>query len=123
MKTGGFPAFQGGFISQYWIPLMEYAVQTGVSLSTLRRYIKAGKIEFKVEKGRYLIAHGAPTAGPATKPVEYPGHVPAAAPAAPTSDLVSSLKSDLNKAREEISELKTLIALYEEGLSHPPSSP
>ncbi len=95
---------------------MEYAVQTGVSLSTLRRYIKAGKIEYRIEKGRYLIGHSEPVA----KPVEQPS---AAAATGASSDRISSLERDLKKAREEIGELKTLIALYEEGISHPPQSP
>ena len=38
-----------------WLPLTEYAVKSGVSLSTIRRKIKSNTIPFKLEKGRYLI--------------------------------------------------------------------
>lgn len=38
-----------------WVSLMEYATRRGVSLSTLRRYIKAGKILYRSEAGRYLV--------------------------------------------------------------------
>jgi predicted site-specific integrase-resolvase len=68
-----------------WIPLVDYAARKGVSLSTLRRYIKANKIPYRLEEGRYLIL----------------------------SD-EADLRTELQRANEEIAELKTLIALYEE---------
>ncbi len=41
--------------SNHWLPLTEYALRNGMSISTLRRKIKANSIEFKMEEGRYLI--------------------------------------------------------------------
>ena len=41
-----------------WLPLIEYSVKTGVSLSTIRRKIKSNSIQFRLEKGRYLIYCG-----------------------------------------------------------------
>lgn len=38
-----------------WLPLIEYSMKSGVSLSTIRRKIKANSIPFKLEKGKYLI--------------------------------------------------------------------
>ena len=38
-----------------WLPLTEYSVRSGVSLSTIRRKIKSNSIPFKLEKGKYLI--------------------------------------------------------------------
>lgn len=38
-----------------WIPLTQYAMEEGVSISTLRRKIKSNTIEFKLDNGRYLI--------------------------------------------------------------------
>jgi hypothetical protein len=38
-----------------WLPLTEYAVKSGVSLSTIRRKIKSHSIQYRLEKGRYLI--------------------------------------------------------------------
>lgn len=38
-----------------WLPLIEYSVRTGVSLSTIRRKIKSHSIPFRLEKGKYLI--------------------------------------------------------------------
>ena len=83
-----------------WIPLMDYANKSGVSLSTLRRYIKANKIPFKIEDGRYLLQFKE----------THSSH---------EQDLYSRLQA----AREEIAELKMLIAIYEEQLAEPrPSS-
>jgi len=107
-----------------WIPLMDYAVKYGVSLSTLRRYIKANKIPYKIENGRYLLredasslVHGEMTAAQAqpqsargdsaallVKPSQSPVQVAE----------VERLKTELRKAREEIAELKMLVALYED---------
>lgn len=38
-----------------WIPMLDYSLKYRVSLSTLRRRIKAQLIEYKMESGRYLI--------------------------------------------------------------------
>jgi len=39
----------------HWLPITEYALRSGVSISTLRRKIKSNAIDFKMEDGRYLI--------------------------------------------------------------------
>lgn len=97
-----------------WLPLVEYASKHGVSLSTLRRHIKANKIIYKIENGRYLLlddtesdSHKAFSASSAYSPV--------------VSAQVMELNFQLQKAREEIAELKTLIACYEEGLLQQPN--
>lgn len=38
-----------------WLPLTEYALRSGMSISTLRRKIKSNTISYKMEEGRYLI--------------------------------------------------------------------
>lgn len=43
---------------QNWLPLMEYSAKFRVSLSTLRRRIKAGEIEYKFADGKYLLRDG-----------------------------------------------------------------
>lgn len=77
---------------------MEYAIKNGISLSTLRRHIKANKVTHKIEKGRYLLLDQA-----------------FAVASVPVQDAtVNRLTAELQRAYEEIAELKTLIALYEE---------
>ncbi len=41
--------------SNHWLPLTEYALRSGLSISTLRRKIKSNSIEYRMEEGRYLI--------------------------------------------------------------------
>lgn len=44
--------------TQNWLTLMEYSAKFRVSLSTLRRRIKAGEIEYKFIEGKYLLKNG-----------------------------------------------------------------
>ena len=86
--------------SGQWLSLMEYARRNKLSLSTLRRYIKAKKVTYKLENGRYLLW-------------DEQGSVSGATPA-PLTELLKATQKELQKAKEEIAELKTLIAYYEE---------
>ncbi len=80
--------------SGQWLSLMEYAMRNDVSLSTLRRHIKAQKVRYRSENGRYFIwQNSAPQA---------------------RSDANSELQKQLQKAQKEIAELKTLVAFYED---------
>jgi predicted site-specific integrase-resolvase len=81
-----------------WIPLMDYAMKKGVSLSTLRRYIKSKKIKYKTESGRYLVWD----------------EDAAELMAADSTSEVAALKESLRRAQKEIAELKMLVALYEQ---------
>lgn len=81
-----------------WLPLMEYAVKTGTSLSTLRRYIKANKVAYRVESGKYYVR---------CAPIPTVNSESAAE--------TQALRTQLKMAQEEIVELKTLIAFYENG--------
>lgn len=83
---------------------MDYAMRTGTSLSTLRRHIKAEKIPYKIENGRYLLRADLPAD-------EMEDAIEAASSA---SAEIASLHAKLRKAQEEIAELKMLVAIYEE---------
>ncbi len=89
-----------------WIPLLDYALKKGISLSTLRRYIKAKKVQYRLENGRYLLLD------------DEGGMKNVATQATPARDETNHLRTDLQRAKEEIAELKTLIAFYEEKISH-----
>ena len=101
-----------------WIPLMEYANKNGVSLSTLRRRIKAEKIRFRKEGGKYLLWDETSFS---SNPEPSSNPILAQAVDAQTGarSEILSLEEDLKKARTEIVELKTLIALYEEQIQSP----
>jgi hypothetical protein len=89
-----------------WIPLVEFSVKKGISLSTLRRYIKANKIKFKLVEGRYLVLDDGQ---------ELPARTPPDSSEKNDFDgRLKHLEKNLQAANEEIAELKTLIAFYEE---------
>lgn len=48
--------------SQNWLSLLEYSAKYRVSISTLRRRIKSGEVEFQFADGRYLLLDG-PSSG------------------------------------------------------------
>lgn len=93
-----------------WIPLLDYAVLNGLSTSTLRRYIKAKKVAFKIEKGRYLLRSDKPTSAPAWDMTAEQQSINVFA-------RVRELEEKLQKSNEQISELKMLVAIYEEKLA------
>lgn len=99
---------------------MNYATAKDLSLSTLRRYIKSGKVLFKLESGRYFIWDENPEASAAS----LNSSVSQPVTRQDTQPVLNSESAfvDLQKAKEEIAELKTLIAFYEErlpkGLDH-----
>jgi hypothetical protein len=57
-----------------WLPLTEYSVKSGVSLSTIRRKIKTNSIPFRLEKGKYLIrfSDGTDSLSTPTLPISAP---------------------------------------------------
>jgi len=44
-----------GAASGTWLPLVEYSIKSGLSLSTIRRKIKSNALPFRLEKGKYFI--------------------------------------------------------------------
>ena len=43
--------------NEAWLPIVEYSLKSGLSLSTIRRKIKTNSIPFRLEKGKYFILH------------------------------------------------------------------
>jgi chromosome segregation ATPase len=86
-----------------WVSLMDFASKKSISLSTLRRHIKANKITYKIENGRYLLWDEEIEESHSTNNESQ-------------TDM-KNVQAALQKAQEEIAELKTLIAFYEESTS------
>jgi len=79
--------------TQHWLPLTEYALRSGMSISTLRRKIKSNTISFKMEDGRYLIngsdlPEGARTMGFASSDAAMP-RVPDSRPGVETTQFTA----------------------------------
>ena len=114
----------------HWIPILDYAVLRGVSTSTLRRYIKAKKIQYKVENGRYLLladAHLAQQYAEKQQPAQFSkaSRILSSSSIVENSQAqsisvflrVRELEDQLLQANEQVNELKMLVAIYEEKLS------
>ena len=62
-----------------WLPIADYAGKYRVSISTLRRRIKAGEIEYSFQEGKYLLKDSPLIA----KPQPVPSYVAASTTVAP----------------------------------------
>jgi hypothetical protein len=100
--------------SEKWVPLVEFSVQKGISLSTLRRYIKSNKIPWKLLEGRYLVMDDGTFTAPRTHELRSPSNPPAESANGEHESRTRELQAALHAAHEEIAELKTLLAFYEE---------
>ncbi len=94
-----------------WLSIIDYSVQTGLSISTLRRRIKSGKIEFQEIGGKYFIrqemAQSHQGKGSERKDEDYK-----------TECLflrleVEKLQRQMHQMREENNDLRMLVDLYE----------
>lgn len=77
--------------SNLWLPLTEYALRSGMSISTLRRKIKSNTISYKMEEGRYLIrgdelAEGVKPTGFSSSDEPASRALPAARPMSPQTE-------------------------------------
>lgn len=54
-----------------WLSLTEYSSKHKVSISTLRRKIKASEIEFRLDEGRYMILDSDEASPADTQPVTH----------------------------------------------------
>lgn len=86
-----------------WLSITEYSRYKSISVSTIRRHIKQNILRHREEQGKYLIYV------PSAEKVQLQTE---------TEELrlkleVELLRSELRAAREENSELKMLVDLYE----------
>ena len=132
--------------SQNWISLMEYSAKYRVSISTLRRRIKANELQFQFTDGKYLLKDVSPPVELVSMPtgpevVAPPTQakpqiqIPLGAQATTTEvgQTVEKLLGEIKKAymqilqekeeqilllRSEVSDLKTLTGVLEEQNEH-----
>jgi len=96
-----------------WVPLLQYAAKKSQSISTLRRRIKSNKIRYKLENGRYFLWESDQESQ--NEAFEMPPlDSEEIKRALELKDKLNLKIQELRNAKNEIAELKTLIALYEE---------
>lgn len=95
--------------AEHWLLLTDYASKYRISVSTLRRRIKGGQVEFRFENGKYFLpdsplqihAEFDSVALKATEPQQIPGMQPVAAQAAPLSAATEVKLRELDSRGEE----------------------
>lgn len=105
---------------EHWVPLVEFSVKKGISLSTLRRYIKSNKIPWKLIDGRYLVMDDGTIHAPRNHDPDQNVIVRRTPEISDIESRVKHLETELVAAHEEIAELKTLIAFFEEKWTQTP---
>lgn len=88
-----------------WLSILEFAAYKKKSISTVRRYIKANRVKYKEESGKYFI---------------WVKNFVEDSSALEKSHLelkfdLERLKKENTELREELAEAKMLIELYENG--------
>lgn len=93
-----------------WIELTEFADRYGVSMSTLRRRIRARQIAFRMEKGKYLVQDSSDTIESAPLYARL-GRATVAQSAGVSAD--AKLVEENRRLRAQIAELETLVKVLE----------
>jgi len=111
-----------------WLILTDYASKHKVSVSTLRRRIKANSIKHKFEDGKYLLMDDSPSESPATSDATEGKLKELAEGGEPILSTATRLLNELKRAyssilqekeeqmiqlKEEVSDLKTLVRVLE----------
>lgn len=84
-----------------WLSIVDYASLKGISISTIRRSIKASKVKYKKEQGKFFIfvdSNKLKTNDDGVQELQMEREI---------------LKSKLRKLEEENNDLRMLVHLYE----------
>ena len=97
---------QGGIMQQAgtWLSILDYAKLKNISISTIRRHIKANKVVYKSDGGKYLIFVDRNDQAIADHSEEIRVRVE-----------IETLRTRLRELEEENNDLKMLVTLYENG--------
>lgn len=97
-----------------WLSILEYSHFKKVSISTIRRHIKANLVKWREEEGKYFVWTAADTTDIETR---KEGDVLA------LKLELERLKSENRALRGELDEVKMLVRLYENDAQLPPEVP
>jgi hypothetical protein len=117
----------------HWLPLTDYASKYRISVSTLRRRIKGGQIEFRFDDGKYWIMDFGAEESQVSVPMSPTfADIKEQVPVASDEPIISSASRLLNELKraymsilqekeeqiiqlkEEVSDLKTLVRVLED---------
>lgn len=107
-------------INGLWLSINEYSAYRNISISTIRRYIKAKRVQYKLENRRYYIYVSREQYDRRSKSQVIPTLQDKEAL---LEQRIQQLSIKLKKLEEENSELKMLVDLYEGQVSKPEPMP
>ena len=88
-----------------WLSILEYASFKGKSISTVRRYVKANRVKFREENGKYFIWAKNFVSSASVEEREV----------LETKLELVRLEKENRELKNEVSEMRMLIQLYENG--------
>ena len=94
-----------------YVSLFDFAVSSGVSLTTLRRKIKAGAIPYKIDKGKYWIKKNTLIVPEGSGVHSTTGGLPSGGQA---DAVPNELLRENQRLRDKIEELTILVRALEE---------
>ena len=87
-----------------WLSILDYSIFRGISVSTIRRYIKSSRVRFKKESGKYFIF---------VTTERYLKKAPLNVSNEIDISELDDLRNQLRILKEENEDLKMLVHLYE----------
>ncbi len=93
--------------AESWLVLTDYASKYRISVSTLRRRIKAEQVPYRFENGKYFLLDSAP------EPIEPP-IVKAFVHVRPPMEEKMITEEQMLRLKKEVSDLKTLVCVLED---------
>ena len=95
-----------------WVSIQEYSLNNSISISTIRRRIKAGRLKFKLVNGKYEILDSSLAA--TSRETTHSFNCPALKDMEVIENRIDRLEKDNQRLKEENSELKMLLRVLEE---------
>jgi len=106
-------------ISTGWIPLTDYSVKYGISVSSLRRYIKEHRVAFQKVRGKYLLEDVPQQKKKRGRKPKYVMEVNSSSPSF-SGMMEQHNLGEVKQLREEIRDLRMYVKVLEEKLGLEP---
>jgi uncharacterized protein YlxW (UPF0749 family) len=84
-----------------WLPIVQYAEFKNISITSVRRYIKASRVKYKKINGKYFVL---------ARNFQFKETT--------NNKKINDLEDKIKRLQEENQELKMLISVYEKRLEH-----
>lgn len=101
-----------------WIDIVDFASKYGISQSTIRRRIRGGSIDYRMEKGKYLLRDMPENFNQAPLYTRIARQQSVRGQEAGSAYELSKLQEENRQLRGQIEELQTLVKVLEDQLQN-----